>query len=274
MQASDLVELAALISAETPGLLGRGGRISAAGIDAYWTASKCRLDRWSRRLKDAGDSDECGYGKSAALARSCTATCAEILTSEILTRIWTAATAASDQTVQASDLEPIAQSILFGHQEARHRVLNLIAAGIDREASEAARLDKLRRVCERWTDLLLAPLAALCKIGDFAHDPARVDDFAQDRLDEGNSPFAPRAREILSASLQSTFRHGPFSPTSTADLNASIAASIFACLGAECFEAPGVRLGSLTYGWLFHARVLNATSDAQRLVAELLNAGS
>ncbi|HEV3417777.1 MAG TPA: hypothetical protein VG056_13210, partial [Pirellulales bacterium] len=151
MQASDLVELAALISAETPGLLGRGGRLCAAGIDAYWTASKCRLDRWSRRLKDANDSDGPENGKSAALARSCSATCAEILTSEILTRVWTAAASASDEIARTSDLEPIAQSILFGHQEARQRVLNLIGAGLDREASAAARLDKLRRVSERWT---------------------------------------------------------------------------------------------------------------------------
>ncbi|HEV2968838.1 MAG TPA: hypothetical protein VGY55_02540 [Pirellulales bacterium] len=271
MQASDLVELAALISAETPGLLGRGERISAAGIDAYWTASKCRLDRWSRRLKDAGDSDDHGSGKSVAHARSCTAICAEILTSEILTRVWTAAAATSDQIELTSDLEPIAQSILFGHQEARHRALNLIATGFDREASAAARLDKLRRVCERWTDLLLAPLTALCDIRHFAHDPTRVGDFAQDQLDEGNSPAAARAREILAASMQSTFRGGPFSLSPNADLNSRIAAAIVACLGSEYFEASGVRPGGLTYGWLFQARMLNAASDAQRLVEELLN---
>ncbi|HEV3415385.1 MAG TPA: hypothetical protein VG056_01165, partial [Pirellulales bacterium] len=117
---------------------------------------------------------------------------------------------------------------------------------------------------------LLAPLTALCDVGQFAHDPARVGDFAQDQLDEGNSPARPRAREILAASLQSTFRGGPFSPSPNADLNARIAAAIMSCLGADCFEAPG----GLTYGWIFQARMLNSANDAQRLVDELLNSRS
>ena len=42
----------------------RGRRLSPSGIDGYWTASMCRLDRWSRRLKLAGG----GLGGAAARA--------------------------------------------------------------------------------------------------------------------------------------------------------------------------------------------------------------
>src|SRR5258707_10141965 len=91
MQSCNLVELAALVSAETPGLLRIEGRFSAAGIDAYWTASKCRLDRWSRRLKHARHGDGASSNSSILAEKSCLATCTEILTSEILTRVWTAA---------------------------------------------------------------------------------------------------------------------------------------------------------------------------------------
>jgi hypothetical protein len=271
MQACDLVELAALVSAETPGLLRAEGRFSVAGIDAYWTASKCRLDRWSRRLKRARDGDGTESNAEAMTDRSCWATCTEILTSEILTRVWTAAAAAADRSAQLSELSPVAHSIQFGHQEARHRVLNLIAAGHERDERSAGQLDQLRRVCERWTDLLLAPLAELCDLEPFAHDLARAADFARDRHDERQSRVGSAAREILNASLRSTFRRTSAMPSRNADLNAQIAATILACLDLERLEATDVRLENRTYVWLFHSRVLNAAADAERLVAGLLD---
>jgi hypothetical protein len=271
MQACDLVELAALVSAETPGLLRAEGRFSVAGIDAYWTASKCRLDRWSRRLKRARDDHGTESNVEAMTDRSCWATCTEILTSEILARVWTAAAAASDRSARLSELSPVAHSILFGHQEARRRVLNLIATGHERDERTAGQLDQLRRVCERWTDLLLAPLAELCDLGPFAHDLARAADFARDRHDERQSRVGSAAREILNASLRSTFRRTSAMPSRNADLNAQIAATILACLNLERLEATDVRLESRTYCWLFHSRVLNAAADAERLVAGLLD---
>jgi hypothetical protein len=270
MQSCNLVELAALISAETPGLLRTEGRFSAAGIDAYWTASKCRLDRWSRRLRLARDGDGAGSNSSILGEKSCWATCTEILTSEILTRVWTAAAAAADRAVQISELWPVSHSILFGHQEARRRVLNLIAAGHERDERSAGQLDQLRRVCERWTDLLLAPLAELCDLEPVAHNPSRAADFARDRLDERKSGVVSKAREILNASLKSTFRRSSAAPSLNADLNAQIASAIFACLNLERLEAAGVRLESLTYGWLFQSRVMNLAAGAESLVAGLL----
>jgi hypothetical protein len=190
--------------------------------------------------------------------------------------MWAAAAAANDQMAGQSELGPVAQSVLFGHQEARHRVLSLIAAGRQRERCRegtplsAGRLDQLRRVCERWTDLLLAPLAKRCEIERFAHDPSRVADFANDRIDEPGSPHGLRARQILGASLRATFRGTSRAPSGNADLNEQIAAAILQCLNLERLEASGVRLESPTYGWLFHARVESAAGAAERMVADLL----
>jgi hypothetical protein len=274
MQASDLVELAALISAEAPSLLRRAARFSPAGGDAYWTASKCRLDRWTRQLKFG-----CGPPDSrAADARmehpACFATCLEVFVSEVLTRVWAAAAAAEDQRSELTEFAPIAHSILFGHQEARLRVLSFVTADLEgrpsRRQRQAQRLDRVRRVSERWTDLLLAPLADSCDLEAIAHNPARVRDFAADRIDERDSPIAGRARALLNLSLRSAFRRFSAWPSRNADLNSQIAAAILTCLNFDSFDAAGGPLEGQTYSWLLHARLATVTSDAERLVQDLL----
>jgi hypothetical protein len=272
MHASDLVELAALVSAEAPAVLGRGGRFTAAGADAYWVASKCRLDRWARQLK--GGRDERARLTTCGEHPACWATCLEVLISEILTRVWAATAIAADRRGETSELAPVAQSILFGHHEARVNVLNLIAADLKgRPGSrqrQAQRLDRVRRVSERWTDLLLAPLAKFCDLEAIAHDPPRVRDFAEDRIDERNSPTADRARAILNSSLHSAFHRFAAWPSRNADLNSQIAAAILTCLDLDSLDPASATWEGPLFSWLLQARLLNATNKTERLVNELL----
>lgn len=270
MQSCDLVELAALVSAEVPSMFRGGERLSTAGIGAYWTASKCRFDRWARRLRCARDGLAGGAGAGTTELATCWATSSEILTSEILTRVWAAAASAADRAIGSSELAPTAQSILFGHQEARRRVLNVIADGHHRKERWAEKLDRLRRVCERWTDLLLAPLSEFCELASFAHDPSRAADFSRDHRDETKQSLSSRARQILHASLRATFRRVTAVPSRNADLNAQIAVSIIACLDLERLDAAGVTLETPTYGWLFQARVTNSARNVEQMVDELL----
>ena len=51
MHVRDLVELAALVAVHSPVLIHGGGRVPKASIEDYWTASRCRLDRWTRLLR-------------------------------------------------------------------------------------------------------------------------------------------------------------------------------------------------------------------------------
>ncbi len=279
MQSCDLVELAALVSAQVPVLLAGAGRITAVGIDAYWAASKCRFDRWARRLNSAlATSDRTAKPRKfdGPIASDLSfATCCEVLTSEVLTRVWAAAAMASDAAASTSELGPVTQSILFGHLEARRRVLDYIAAvdkrRPEREAKRPIRqLDQLRRICERWTDLLLAPLADWCDLESLAHDASRVTDFAQDRADDRDSEFDSRARAILAASLRVAFRRTGGGSTGNADLNADVAAAILRCLNLEQLEAAGVELDRSAFGWLFLARVAAAAQAAEQMVADLL----
>jgi len=50
MHAAELTELAALLAANGPALLAPDARIEPRRLDEYWTASKCRVDRWLRSV--------------------------------------------------------------------------------------------------------------------------------------------------------------------------------------------------------------------------------
>ncbi len=192
----------------------------------------------------------------------------------MLTRVWAAASIAADERSESSELAPVAQSILFGHQEARKNVLNLIAANLKeepgRQHQQAQRLDRVRRVSERWTDLLLAPLAEFCDLQAVAHDPARVRDFAEDRLDERDLPTAGRARALLSASLRAAFRQIMAWPSRSADLNSQIAAAVLTCLNFDSLDVSSGSLERPVCSWLLYARLAATTTDTERLVSDLI----
>ncbi len=193
------------------------------------------------------------------------ALCEEILASEILSRVWTATLSAADRIADNEELEPIGRSVLVGHLEARNRVLHLIAAGRSLGAhSAAASLNRLRRVCERWTDFLLAPLASFADLASLAHDRARMADMADDyRAEEADGVATPR-NKLLFVSLKSAFPSSLGVPSLNADLHSQIAAGVLACFDPEALVAMAPT------HWLWHTRVMNATTDAERWVGELL----
>src|SRR5262245_7110062 len=129
MHARELAELAALVAIHTPILIEGGGTIEPDCNQQYWSASKCRLDRWGRVLRNL---------QTAAGEVQLPATLAwprvrpvleEILASELLTRLWTAMSVAYDATHGPDELSPVARNVFASHFEARTRLLGLMADG-------------------------------------------------------------------------------------------------------------------------------------------------
>lgn len=88
MQSCELVELAALATAHGPVLLASGGRLSSSALEQYWASSKCRLDRWSRALRQFLSATHRPDPDAAVAWTSLRGELEEILTGEILTRVW------------------------------------------------------------------------------------------------------------------------------------------------------------------------------------------
>lgn len=263
MQARELVELAAIVSAQGPVLVRQVPRLSSSGLEEYWTASKIRLDRWSHALRAyaVGERFPANLPTPWPALRG---VAEEILAGEILLRVWTVVLCAHDRTHRTGEAEPIARSVLLGHWETRHRMLTLLLRPGVLDVPMILLLNQFRLRCERWTDLLLGYLAGLHPIDEFVFDRQRADDFAQDLNYRRQQPGGHQAWPLVLASLRAAFREGLAAESPNADLNARIAAGILAFFPAELFDSTGL-FRSL---WLH--RLMNAAQDAQGMIDDLL----
>ena len=263
MHAGELVQLAAILATHGGLLVRDRAELAASGLQEYWTASKCRHDRWSRVLADYN-----AAGKHALIPSRWQAVrpiVEEILLSEVLVRVWTAVLASYDRYRGAAEAEPIARSVLIGQMEARHRAMKLLVYAPGVRIADAIDLNRLRRKAERWTDLLLANLARSCRIDELASDPARARDFAADLEQDVTEGRNQQTWPILLASLRSSIASLAVRPTSNADLNERIAASILACFPGELFDS------TCQFHSLWVARLRYAADDAQGMIDQLWN---
>ncbi|MGI6419981.1 MAG: hypothetical protein ACOX1P_30465 [Thermoguttaceae bacterium] len=261
MHARELVELAALVTAHGPVLVSDGWPIPERSIEEYWAASKSRLDRWGRTLKQISiQPAEQGPLATAAHVTLTRGVVEEIFSGEILTRVWAAVASAADRRLGEDIAEPIARSVLVGHREARHRALTLLIAGSAVSPALAEKLSRLLRHVDRWTDMLVGYLMGAADVAEFAADPDRARDFAEDIRYRGALSGGRRVWPLIHASLRSAFGSslGPASPN--ADLNSRIALSILACFPPGPIEGAGC-LGTL---WL--DRLANTADQAEGLL--------
>jgi len=268
MHARELIELASILSAQGPMLIRSAPQLSSHGVQQYWTASKCRLDRWARNLKsfaaDASPLDATAVQVQWPFIRG---VLEEILTGEVLTRVWTAVLCLYERRHGGNELESLARSIMIGHMEARHRVLMLLVHGPGVDTEGALKLNHLRRRTERWTDLLVGHLARYGDVAEFSIDADRAVEFSRDLEFQTDQEGGRHAWPLLQASLRAAFQRGlaPVSPNE--DLNAQIASAILSCFPSDLFDSIGL-FRSL---WLH--RMSNVTSDVEGMIETLVGAG-
>ncbi len=266
MHTQELVELAALVATHGPVLISGSAGLSRASLEDYWTASKCRSDRWGRKLRQYTlEAEELGENWARDRWVEVLPVLQEVLTSEVLTRVWAAVITAYDHRHGGDLAEPIARSILAAHLEARNRVLRLIHSGPCAKSQEAASLDQIRRRCERWTDLYIGHLVTAHDVAEFAFDPGRAREFAGDILNENREGVGRPTQALSMGSLRSSFPLKLVGPSPNIDLNARIAASIVACFPAEIFDATGL------FRSLWLTRIQNTANDAEEMLDELLS---
>ena len=263
MHARQLIELAAWIATHGATLVRTPARLSASGLNLYWSSAKCRLDRWGRELKAISSSVE-NEAKRPRPRSAIRPLVEEVLTGEILARVSAAVFTMYDRRRQSDECEPLARNLLQGQLDARQRVLNLILHSPQLAPEQAVELNRLRRRCERWSDLLIAKLLLDDDVREFAVEAERAGDFAEG-LRSHREQSSPQTWPILLASLQAAF-HNLLAPNSpNGDLNERIAAGLLSCFPSEMFDAYGLA-PSL---WL--VRMSHTTSDTQGMIEEMLS---
>ena len=264
MHVRELAQLAAVAAVQAPAFARLGAIVPQAAIEQYWVASKCRIDRWLRLLRRMADAAE-QWPKPAALAGPrVLPALEEILVSELLTRIWTAAAVAHDENRSDENLAPIARNIWRSHLDARRRLLQFMADGRAIEPEQAEPLDRLRRRIERWNDMLLAHLSPLIDTSEFAFDAPRARDFADDLAPHATADERQLACQIVQASLAASLGDSLHDRSPNADLNRKIGTAILACLPADLLTA-GEIASSL---WL--ERMSRTATGALEMIDELV----
>jgi len=265
MHSRDLVELAAVVAVHAPMFVrGVTGAPPAGFAQEYWSASRCRLDRWTRLLKRLADaSTHCERPAHLAWVRIAPVL-HEILASEMLTRIWSATAKAYDRAGDDLQLDPAARAVRTAHQEARQRLLALLADGRTFSDDEAAELNHLRERVERWSDMLLSHLARDIDITEFAFDPARAVEFAADLEYPVTDADRHLTAHLILGSLKASFETCLSDHTPNSDLNRRLGAAIVACFHGELFQPAGPAAPH----WLH--RIDETASDAQGLINELV----
>jgi hypothetical protein len=269
MHARDLIELAALVSVHGPIFI-RHGRVSESALQSYWSVSKARQAAWTLSLAEHADLSSQNWEHLSHEAAQMLAwqnirpVLEEILATEILTRIWTAIACAHDNHRQQTILTPVVKNIYTGHLEARNQALHLLVNGRGCNTPDAVEMNRLRRRCERWCDMLLAYLATPTPMLEFSFEPTRAREFSADLSSELKRPLSNIGWQLVMVSLRTAFSQGLQESAAHPVLNRQIAEAILSCYDSDLFDATGV-LNSL---WM--ERIQHVTSDTEGMIAELL----
>lgn len=170
MNLRDIGEIAGLLALHGTWFLHEGPPTSREGLYDLVCLSRRRLKLWWDEL----DSLARHHSIDDELQRLTQ----EVLVSEISSRVLAASLAASARPGEVCAAPAFGRQIVLDYLQARHAVLE---AWLKRCGPLPAtlRLNRLRRVCERWCDLLLGHSAIWQSAGEFAVEPTRMYDFRE-----------------------------------------------------------------------------------------------
>jgi hypothetical protein len=242
MHVAQLVDLAGVVTAHAPALIGGRTPPPTTALREYWRAATVRLQRWHEQLRQATPFVPRSPQQAPALPADWSRTrlaIQEILISEILARVWAAVVVCWERRHSQADADPIVRGVMLAHAETRTRALRLLVHAQGVRVQDAVGVNRLWRRCQRWTDLLIGHLATRYPVVEFAADPHRAREFAHD-LRARPAATAPTSDRLMWVSLTGAFRDALLWESPQAELHAAVAESIAACLPGDLFDDLGV----------------------------------
>ena len=170
-------DLASVIARQAPAVLSNPMCVTDTHAADYWRASRTRSDVWGAETAALTTARRLSP-KQRSQALRCVR---EVLTSELVTRMWTAILVTHDRR-HDSRVATLAWRVFERHQESRLAALRLMTRPDGLTEEQVDELDGLRRRAERWTDCLLASVSRRPKdpASAMAFDAGRLADFVED----------------------------------------------------------------------------------------------
>jgi len=209
MKLAYLSEVAALISAHSYMLLESPDPLSNAVLGDFYIHSRNRLNRWQRDLNDIENGVQIrdplhliGLDPVRPPIQSITE---QILTNDLLNRVWTVAVIANDRHRQEDRGETLAKNVLQGHLMVRHKALGLCLDGFGMTPEQVIHVNQVRGSAERWSDLLCCQLMERFDLWGYAYDADRAREFCEERFGSGDMKPRNPAWTLILAGLRYSF---------------------------------------------------------------------
>lgn len=188
----------------------------------------------------------------------------EVLVTEMLTRVVAAIAAGLDTIQRVDEISPVTHAVYLSHLEARNRVQQIMLFGRGNSVSDAVRLNRLRRVVERWTDTLIGRIAIDSPdLSRYGINPDRARQHATESRDFSVGVAARTTTWLMNAAMQETLRRRTSQQTSLPGANQAVASSVIMMLRPDLFDS----VGTLKSLWMH--RLNSMTGQADRVLQEL-----
>jgi len=198
LSAKSLAELALVVSQVAPSLLDATVTPPVESLQAFWRSNRMLQKRWQNELNVETNA---GVPDIELLERLAP----RVFTSEILVRTFSTLLASLDQQNGADDLSRVARNVVSGLLQIRLTIFSRLLDVPEKFHGRVLKIDRLRRRCDRWTDLLIGTIAIRNDCFEFAFDPDRARDFGEEAM-FADSADGPRPFEhLVSAGLRVTF---------------------------------------------------------------------
>lgn len=197
---SQVMELAVDLSEVALPWAQSGAPIADAGLFEFWSQGRQLTAEWLRRIEllDAVRQRQTAVDYDLVLE----GLASEVGAIEAVSRIYATTLGALDRVRSTPEYRPIAENALLAIQHVRVRLNHHVVGGGERLAS----VDRFRRRCERWTDLLIGPLLVRYGTSAFAHDARRAWEFGEDLLADAGREVA---RQLVRPTVLAAFRGQP-----------------------------------------------------------------
>ena len=191
-----LAEVAWLVSQVGRRMIETQTEPSSAALRDFWQHTRQLQRDWDEFLDDDPFGTPTDTTRFEDMA-------AQLLTTELLARVWATILGGIDQRTGRRDLTRIATNAVSGLLQVRHRMLAQLLNPSAPAGPWAANLDRLRRRCDRWTDLLIGNICGRDDFFQFAFDPDRARDFAEESREQ--DPNSHPVELLIAAGVRLSF---------------------------------------------------------------------
>ena len=171
---------------------------SSASLREFWQQSRELQQMWTLRLDQwtpASDPELRQLGELATQVFGC----------ELMTRVWSTVLLGIDRQTGRDDLSRIARNAVSGLLQVRHGVMSRLLQLPESATPQITEIERLRRRCDRWTDLLIGDLAGNSDVFEFAFDIERARDFALESIEFDPSTGPHPVEYLVAAGLKMAF---------------------------------------------------------------------